>query len=172
MLATQIELNQARQARADNGYPPLLVVGRYLRRSRGYAQLNQRGLAAESGMSQSTISRFESGRLPRMPVARFFDACKPLGRLFPLGVCPHDHRCAWQPVRPPPAASEGRAYLETLLIEAGETLDPGPATHHAADVEIGVELDEIGPLAGREAAAILDAEHLEGIARRRGHRGG
>ena len=173
MLATQIELERARRERIERGFTPQLIVGRYLRRSRRYAELNQRELAAESGMSQSTISRVERGRLPRMYLVRFLDLCLQLGRLFPLGVCPHEHQCAWQPVRPPQReASDGQAFLNSLLADAGDKLDPGPAAHNAADIEIGVELDEVGALAGREAAAVVDAEQLEGVARRRRDSGG
>ena len=49
--------------------------------------------------------------------------------------------------------------------------EPGPAAHHAADGEVGVELDEVGPLADRDPAAIGDAEQREGIAARGGDRG-
>jgi transcriptional regulator with XRE-family HTH domain len=168
-MANQLEVRIRTEEAATSS---LSILGRYVRRSRRQLRLTQAAFAERAGVSQSMVSRLERGRAAQMPLESLLKISVALGRLFPFGACPHDHPCAWQPVRPPPAASEGGAYLETLLIEAGETLDPGPSAHHAADMEIGVELNEIGPLAGREAAAIADAEHLEGVARRRGDRGG
>lgn len=99
---------------------PLVHVGRYFRRSRAYAGLSQSQLAGKADVSQSMVSRVERARAPAMGFERFIDMCLALGRLFPLGVCPHDHRCGWQPIQQPQPAQPG-ALLEHLLGVAGET---------------------------------------------------
>jgi transcriptional regulator with XRE-family HTH domain len=171
-MANQLELQMRREETARPAGQPLVVLGRYIRRSRRYSEKNQRRLAEDAHVSQAQLSRLERGVVPSMRLERFVQIANALGRLLPLGVCPHDHPCAWQPVRPPLIPQSSGGLIEYLLRQAGEPSDPGATAHHAADVEIGVELDEIGPLAGGEAAAIVDAEHLEGVARCRGDRGG
>ena len=119
-MANALEI-QLRRAEAERSHAPFLVVGRYLRRSRRYAQLTQRALAAGAGISQSMVSRLERGRAPTAPFQRFLMAANALGRLFPLGFCPHDHRCAWQPIRPPePRTGDAQRFIDRLLREAGE----------------------------------------------------
>jgi DNA-binding XRE family transcriptional regulator len=100
---------------------PLVHVGRYLRRSRAYAGLSQAQLAAKAGVSQSMVSRAERARAPAMGLERFVDMCVVLGRLFPLGACPHDHECGWQPIRPAAPLDDTAGYIEFLLGQAGET---------------------------------------------------
>jgi DNA-binding XRE family transcriptional regulator len=110
----------------DTGRPqlmpdaPLILLGRYLRRSRAYAGLSQTQLASMAGVSQSMVSRVERAKAPAMAFERFVNICLVLGRLFPLGVCPHDHRCGWQPVKPPPPKPDADAFLAQLLLYAGE----------------------------------------------------
>ncbi len=70
---------------------------------------------------QSMVSRTERARAPAMGLERFVDMCVVLGRLFPLGACPHDHECGWQPIRPVPPMDESAGYIEFLLGQAGET---------------------------------------------------
>ena len=116
--ALEIEL---RRAQAERSYPPLLVVGRYLRRSRRYAQLTQRALAAGAGLSQTMVSRLERGTAPTAPFEKVLMAGAALGRLFPIGVCPHDHHCAWQPIRPPERrTTDAQGLIDRLLREASE----------------------------------------------------
>lgn len=100
---------------------PLLLIGRYFRRSRAYAGISQAQLAGMASVSQSMVSRLERARAPAMAFERFVDMGLVLGRLFPLGVCPHDHRCGWQPVPPRPDEPDPDAFLERLLRYAGET---------------------------------------------------
>ena len=166
-MANALELQlRAAETQASS----LVILGRYIRRSRRQRQITQAELAERAGVSQSMVSRIERGAAASVPLERFLAICMALGRLFPLGACPHDHPCAWVPVRiAERAQTDPERLLHALLRNSGE---PIPGAHHAADVEVGVELDEIGALAGREAAAIVDAEHLEGVARRRGDRGG
>jgi len=99
---------------------PLVLIGRYFRRSRAYAGISQTQLAGMAGVSQSMVSRIERARAPAMAFERFINMCLVLGRLFPLGVCPHDHRCGWQPVPPPPTKPDPETYLDHLLRYAGE----------------------------------------------------
>ena len=99
---------------------PLLLLGRYFRRSRAYAGLSQAQLAGMAGVSQSMVSRVERAKAPAMAFERFVNMCLVLGRLFPLGTCPHDHRCGWQPVKPPEPKPDADAYLARLLSFAGE----------------------------------------------------
>jgi transcriptional regulator with XRE-family HTH domain len=144
-MATQIEINERRaralamqrpdhldllvadeSRNADTGRqqlavdPTLRVIGRYLRRSRRYLGKTQQQLADSVGLSQSMVSRAERGVAPAMRLERLLLLCTALGRLFPIGSCPHDHDCAWQPIRPaePP---DPAAYLAFLLNMAGET---------------------------------------------------
>jgi hypothetical protein len=43
-----------------------------------------------------------------------------MARLFPLGVCPHDHDCGWQPARKRGSEPLGGDLLEYLLKIAGD----------------------------------------------------
>jgi transcriptional regulator with XRE-family HTH domain len=77
------------------------LLGRYIRRSRRLAGLTQQQLADKAGVSQSMVSRAERGLAPAMATVRLVRMVQPLARFFPFGVCPHDHNCSWQPVKPP-----------------------------------------------------------------------
>jgi transcriptional regulator with XRE-family HTH domain len=79
---------------------PLVLLGRYLRRSRYFVEKSQQRLADDTGVSQSMISRAERGRAPSMRTDKLVALGGGLGRIFPLGCCPHNHDCAWQPARP------------------------------------------------------------------------
>jgi DNA-binding XRE family transcriptional regulator len=110
----------------DTGRPllspdaPLVYIGRYFRRSRAYTGLSQAQLAGKADVSQSMVSRVERGRAPGMAFDRFADMCLALGRLFPFGVCPHDHRCGWQPIAAPDPPGEAATFIEQLLRYAGD----------------------------------------------------
>ena len=99
----------------------LIHVGRYFRRSRAYAGISQEQLAGKANVSQSMVSRVERARAPGMAFERFVDMSLVLGRLFPFGVCPHDHRCGWQPIQPPSAPVDPDAFMEYLMRYSGET---------------------------------------------------
>ena len=44
-----------------------------------------------------------------------------LGRAFPLGFCPHEHECAWQPIKPPEhQTTDVERLLKLLLGTAGD----------------------------------------------------
>jgi transcriptional regulator with XRE-family HTH domain len=72
----------------------MMLIGRYVRRSRLLAQMTQQQLADQAGVSQSMVSRLERGVEPAVEAARLVQVVRPLARLFPLGACPHDHNCA------------------------------------------------------------------------------
>jgi transcriptional regulator with XRE-family HTH domain len=92
----------------------LELLGRYARRGRYFARFSQRALSKRSGVSQSTISRSELGKAGSMPVGRLVLIGAVLGRAFPLGYCPHQHRCALQPIWPPAPLSETEVIHEEL----------------------------------------------------------
>ena len=103
--------------------PGLANLGRYARRSRRYAGRSQQRVADEAGVSQSSVSRFERGVAPMLPVEKLLAIQRVYGRLFPLGVCPHEHECGWQPVRPPADPSEVATFIEFLLSGAAPAVD-------------------------------------------------
>ena len=110
--------------------PRLVVIGRYLQRARGYSSKSQQRVADETGVTQSMISRAERGLAPSMGLAKLGRLCEALGRLFPLGTCPHDHDCAWQPIKPPEHQITSVERLMALI------LDPSPDSfERAARVE-------------------------------------
>jgi len=103
--------------------PPLLAFGQYVKRSRYLACKTQRQLSDDSGVDQGQISRLERALAPAMRVDRLVRLSGTLGRVFPLGYCPHEHWCQWQPA-PPTAPGNPLAqlsdvdkakYLEILL---------------------------------------------------------
>lgn len=96
--------------------PRLVLVGRYLRRARRYSRKSQQRVADESGVTQSMVSRAERGLAPGMGLLRLVMMSEPLGRLFPLGTCPHDHECAWQPIKPPQHVVTDLERLMALLL--------------------------------------------------------
>jgi len=101
--------------------PQLVLVGRYLWRARMLSGKTQQCVANESGVSQSMVSRAERAVAPGMPFERFVAMCQPLDRLFPLGVCPHDHECAWQPIqRDRVDADDASRFIAYLMSIAGE----------------------------------------------------
>ena len=111
--------------------PEMLIVGRYLRRARRYSGKSQHRLALDSNVSQSMVSRTERGLAPGMRLERFVAIAESLGRLFPLGMCPHDHECAWQPIKPPVHQTSAVERLLAILL-APDTREPeapdGPVT--------------------------------------------
>lgn len=88
--------------------PLLVAFGRYVLRSRFLVVKSQQALSNETGVPQSQISRLERGLAPSMGVDRLMMLGEGLGRAMPLGVCPHDHACAWQPIEPKPVHRFGR----------------------------------------------------------------
>lgn len=67
------------------------------------------------------VSRAERGVAPGMGLKRLVMMSEPLGRLFPLGTCPHDHECAWQPIKPPEhVVSDVERLLALLMTPSDE----------------------------------------------------
>lgn len=119
-LANELEI-QLRREEAERNITEPVAVGRYLIRSRKYVEQTQRELSQEADVSQSMVSRLERGRASATPLANFLKVGSALGRLFPLGFCPHDHACAWQPIRPPEQrTSDVQLYIDRLRREAGD----------------------------------------------------
>ena len=96
--------------------PAMLEVGRYLRRARRLAGISQQRMARDANVSQSMVSRTERGVAPGMGLERFVAMCEALGRIFPLGTCPHDHECAWQPIKPPEHQQSAVEHLLAMLL--------------------------------------------------------
>jgi transcriptional regulator with XRE-family HTH domain len=124
-LGRAVELRQRQNEIASGQGPPatagMILLGRYVRRSRLLADLSQRQLAAMAGVSQSMVSRVERGVEPAVEVARLIALVRPLARLFPFGACPHDHNCAWQPVKPvEDSISDPTRFVRKMLGLAGE----------------------------------------------------
>ena len=99
-------------------YEPMVLLGRYARRARALAGFGQRLLAVKAGVSQSAVARLELGRAAGMPTGRLMRIAGVLDRKFPIGVCPHTHRCAWQPIEPPQPLSD-RDLLREEIVERG-----------------------------------------------------
>jgi len=81
----------------------------------------QQQVADQTGLSQSMVSRAERAVAPGMSLDRFVAMCLAFDRLFPLGACPHDHECSWQPIKrdqlDPADASKFLAYLMRIAGE-------------------------------------------------------
>ena len=99
--------------------PRLVRLGRYLRRARSFVGASQQRLADASGVTQSIISRAERAQAPAMQLERLAALAEVLGRAFPFGVCPHDHQCAWQPIKPLEHHVTDVERLLKLILEAG-----------------------------------------------------
>ena len=67
--------------------------GERVRQARHAAGLGQRAVAERSGVSQSTISRLERGKVAHLPLVRLLALAHASGRSLPVGACPHDHSC-------------------------------------------------------------------------------
>jgi transcriptional regulator with XRE-family HTH domain len=83
--------------------PLLVTFGQYVKRSRYLADLSQRELGRLANVDQALISRLERALAPATKAERLVRLAAAMGRDFPLGYCPHEHRCQWQPAPPPPA---------------------------------------------------------------------
>jgi transcriptional regulator with XRE-family HTH domain len=79
--------------------------------------ISQERLSAGSGISQSMISRLERGLAPGMRVDHLIVLGEQLGRALPLGFCPHEHRCIWQPIqaKADPELDEAARRREKLI---------------------------------------------------------
>jgi transcriptional regulator with XRE-family HTH domain len=99
----------------------LVTFGLYARRSRYFVHVSQERLSGDSGISQSMISRMERGLAPGMRMDHLVMLSEQLGRAMPLGFCPHEHRCVWQPIQPRNSTPEldEAARRREKLIELG-----------------------------------------------------
>ena len=81
---------------------PLLVrAGAHHRRARYMSRLSQAELARRARVSQSQVSRFERALAPSMDAERLIRLSELLHPHFPIGYCPHEHLCPWQPIAMP-----------------------------------------------------------------------
>ncbi len=71
--------------------------GTAIKEARGRLAMSQRHLELRSGVSQSVISRVERALAPRLGLDRVVGLRLELGDELPMGWCPHDHECRWQP---------------------------------------------------------------------------
>jgi transcriptional regulator with XRE-family HTH domain len=82
--------------------PELIAFGMYVKRARYLANVTQHRLEQMSGVDQGQLSRLERALAPWTKVEDLVKISGALGRAMPLGYCPHEHWCAWQPAPPPP----------------------------------------------------------------------
>lgn len=75
----------------------LVRFGKTVRAARRRAGVSQQRLEDLSGVDQTSISRLELGRSPRFPMEGLVRLQMALRSFLPLGLCPHEHVCAWQP---------------------------------------------------------------------------
>jgi transcriptional regulator with XRE-family HTH domain len=95
-----------------HGWQPgfeLIAFGMYVKRARYLVGMSQVKLAALSGVDQGQISRLERALAPWTRTEDLVAIGSAMGRTFPLGFCPHEHGCHWQPAPAPPPE---RSWLE------------------------------------------------------------
>jgi transcriptional regulator with XRE-family HTH domain len=80
----------------------LIAFGTYVKRARYLARLTQVRLAESSGVDQGQISRLERALAPWTRTEDLVAIGTAIGRALPLGFCPHEHPCQWQPAPQPP----------------------------------------------------------------------
>lgn len=68
-----------------------------IRAARMRSAMSQRGLEFRSGVSQSVVSRAERALAPKLALDRVIEINLVLGQELPMGWCPHEHPCRWQP---------------------------------------------------------------------------
>jgi transcriptional regulator with XRE-family HTH domain len=86
--------------RSENPERSLQLIdafGKKFRSARQQAGVSQMRLEALSGVDQSMISRMELAKAPHASLDRIVCVADALGPFFPLGVCPHEHRCGYRP---------------------------------------------------------------------------
>lgn len=79
--------------------PGFDLVGARFRHARLLSGLSQRRIAELAGVSQSSVSRLERGVSGGMRTEALLRIAISIPN-FPLGYCPHGHRCAY-PFEPP-----------------------------------------------------------------------
>jgi len=141
--------------------PLLLAFGQYVKRSRYLAQMSQVELARLSGVDQGAISRLERALAPAMKVERIVRLSKAMGRVFPLGYCPHEHWCQWQPAPERPPQPRRHLTPEELHIvfglEVAKPEDVAEPESHAEEPLIDVRLSDLDIVRGSD----VDREGLD-----------
>ena len=100
----------------------LIAFGMYVRRARYLARLTQTRLEELSGVDQGQISRLERALAPWTRTEDLVSLGAALGRALPLGFCPHEHWCEWQPAPepPPPTSWQDKWRDAESRIDRGE----------------------------------------------------
>jgi hypothetical protein len=124
--------------------PELVAIGGYFRRARRYAARSQARVASDANVTQSMVSRMERGLAPGMRLERFVATCAAIGRIFPLGTCPHEHECAWQPISPPEHVLKDAERLLAILLKSVEPSEERSADPETFFDEIRGQVDEAG----------------------------
>jgi transcriptional regulator with XRE-family HTH domain len=107
----------AERVTGRKGWQPtfeLVAFGMYVKRARHLVGMSQTRLEALSGVDQGQISRLERALSPTTRVERLVAMGTVLGRALPLGCCPHEHWCEWQPAPPPPPERDWLAEAREL----------------------------------------------------------
>jgi transcriptional regulator with XRE-family HTH domain len=94
MQPAQLRVDERTRAALDD-------FGQAIRDARNRLSISQMTLERLSGVDQTMISRLERGRSPHASLENVLRIATALGVDFPLGYCPHDHRCRWRPTLTP-----------------------------------------------------------------------
>jgi transcriptional regulator with XRE-family HTH domain len=99
-----------------HGWQPsfeLVAFGMYVKRARYLVNMTQTKLEQLSGVDQGQISRLERALAPWTRTEDLVSLGAALGRALPLGFCPHEHWCEWQPApKPPPEKTWQEKWAE------------------------------------------------------------
>lgn len=120
------------------------AFGQRLREGRYRASMTQMSLEWRSGVDQSLISRLERGKAPHASLERVIRLGQALGSSFPLGYCPHEHRCFYRPDWEPPPWEGHPPDQRSLVSRAPDDqveAEEGAASEPAAVGGAGDELD-------------------------------
>lgn len=101
----------------------LIAFGMYVKRARYLASVTQQRLEELSGVDQGQISRLERALAPWTRAQDLVSIGTALGRAFPLGFCPHEHHCEWQPAPPVPKERDWLAEARALDERLNEGVD-------------------------------------------------
>jgi transcriptional regulator with XRE-family HTH domain len=97
----------------------LIAFGMYVKRARHLAHATQTRVEGLSGVDQGQISRLERALAPWTRIEDLVSIGKALGRALPLGFCPHEHWCEWQPAPAPPPERDWLAEARELDARLG-----------------------------------------------------
>ncbi len=109
--------------------------------------MSQMSLEWRSGVDQSLISRLELAKAPHASLERVVRLGQALGNSFPLGYCPHEHRCLYRPDWEPPPWEGHLPYQRSLVspaldgqVESDEGAASQPTARDEPDIHYGIDL--------------------------------